>query len=153
MDGPGDGDTRRQSNRPVTVSPIKAPPIYIAFVIQFVLCVIAALVILLVVDRVAAYSILLGGFISIVPNGYFAWKAFRFRGARNTPLIIKSFYAGETGKLIMTGILFALVFAGIRPLNELAVILSFIITIVIGLVATAWISVTWSRGEFRRNKK
>lgn len=137
----------------MTVSTIKAPPIYIAFVIQFVLCVIAALVILLVVDLVAAYSILLGGFISIVPNGYFAWKAFRFRGARNTPLIIKSFYAGETGKLIMTGILFALVFAGIRPLNELAVILSFILTIVIGLVATAWISVTWSRGEFRRNKK
>ena len=146
MDGPGDGDTGRQNNRLVTVSTIKAPPIYLAFVIQFVLCMIAALVILFLVDRVAAYSILLGGFISIVPNGYFAWKAFRFRGARNTPLIVKSFYAGETGKLVMTGALFALVFAGIRPLNELAVILSFIITIIVGLVATAWISVTWPRG-------
>ena len=100
MDGPGDGDTRRQGNRPVTVSTIKAPPIYLAFVIQFFLCVIAALVIFLMVDLVAAYSILLGGFISIMPNGYFAWKAFRFRGASNTPLIVKSFYAGETGKVL-----------------------------------------------------
>jgi len=145
MDGPGDGDTRRQGRRPVTVSTIKAPPIYIAFVIQFVLCVIAAGVIFFLFDLVAAYSILLGGFISIVPNGYFAWKAFRFRGARNTPLIVKSFYAGETGKLIMTGVLFALVFAGIKPLNELAVILSFIFTIAVGLVATGWIYSSWKQ--------
>jgi len=129
----------------VTVSTIKAPPIYIAFVIQFVLCVIAAGVIFFLFDLVAAYSILLGGFISIVPNGYFAWKAFRFRGARNTPLIVKSFYAGETGKLIMTGVLFALVFAGIKPLNELAVILSFIFTIAVGLVATGWIYSNWKQ--------
>ena len=129
----------------MTVSNIKAPPIYIAFVIQFFICVIAALVSLLLIDLVAAYSILLGGLISIVPNGYFAWKAFRFRGARNTPLIVKSFYAGETGKLVMTGVLFALVFAGIRPLNELAVILSFIVTIIVGLAATAWVSVARPR--------
>jgi len=129
----------------VTVSTIKAPPIYIAFVIQFVLCVIAAGVIFFLFDLVAAYSILLGGFISIVPNGYFAWKAFRFRGARNTPLIVKSFYAGETGKLIMTGVLFALVFAGIKPLNELAVILSFLVTIAVGLVATGWIYSSWKQ--------
>jgi ATP synthase protein I len=146
MEGPGNGDTHRQSNNPVTVSAIKTPPIYLAFIIQFFLCVIAAVVVLLLVDLVAAYSILLGGFISIVPNGYFAWKAFRFRGASNTPLIVKSFYAGETGKQVMTGVLFALVFAGIRPINELAVILSFIITIIVGLAATAWVSAVWPRG-------
>ena len=140
MDGPGNGDTSRQGNGPVTVSTIKAPPIYLVFVIQFLLCVIAALVFLVLMDLVAAYSILLGGLISIVPNGYFAWKVFRFRGARNTPLIVKSFYAGETGKLVMTGVLFAFVFAGIRPLNELAVIVSFIVTIIVGLLATAWVS-------------
>ena len=100
----------------------------------------SALVLFLLLDGVAAYSILLGGFISIVPNGYFAWKVFRFRGAQNTALIVKSFYAGETGKLIMTGVLFALVFAGIKPLNELAVIVSFILTIIVGLIATAWVS-------------
>ena len=146
-DGPGNGDTRRQVTTPVTVSMIKAPPIYIAFVIQFLICVLAALSGAVLVDIVVAYSILLGGLISIVPNGYFAFKAFRFRGARSTPLIVKSFYAGETGKLIMTGVLFALVFAGIRPLNELAVIVSFIVTIIIGLLATAYVSVKWPTGR------
>lgn len=100
----------------------------------------AALVMFLLIDGVASYSILLGGLISIVPNGYFAWKVFRFRGARNTPLIVKSFYAGETGKLIMTGVFFALVFAGIKPLNEFAVIVSFILTIIVGLIATGWVN-------------
>ena len=95
----------------------------------------------LLLDVVTAYSVLLGGLVSIVPNSYFAWKAFRYRGASNTPLIVKSFYAGETGKLIMTGVSFALVFGGVKPLNELAVIVSFIIAIVVGLVTTAWVSV------------
>ncbi len=129
----------------MTVSNIQAPPVYIAFIIQFLLCIAAALIALLTLNLVTAYSILLGGFISIVPNGYFAWKAFRYRGARNTPLIVKSFYAGETGKLIMTGVLFAVVFAGVRPINELAIIVSFIVSIIVGLLATAWISVTWQK--------
>jgi len=124
----------------VAVSTIKAPPIYIALLIQLLFCLMAALVMFLLLDGVASYSILLGGLISIVPNGYFAWKVFCFRGARNTPLIVKSFYAGETGKLIMTGVFFAMVFAGIKPLNELAVIVSFILTIIVGLIATGWVN-------------
>ena len=124
----------------MAVSTIKAPPIYIALLIQLLFCLMAALVMFLLLDGVASYSILLGGLISIVPNGYFAWKVFRFRGARNTPLIVKSFYAGETGKLIMTGVFFAMVFAGIKPLNELAVIVSFILTIIVGLIATGWVN-------------
>ena len=129
----------------MTVSNIKAPPVYIAFIVQFLLCIAVALIALLALNLVTAYSILLGGFISIVPNGYFAWKAFRYRGARNTPLIVKSFYAGETGKLIMTVVLFALVFAGVRPIDELAIIVSFIVNIIVGLLATAWVSVTWRK--------
>lgn len=129
----------------MTVSNIKAPPVYIAFIVQFLLCIAVALIALLTLNLVTAYSILLGGFISIVPNGYFAWKAFRYRGARNTPLIVKSFYAGETGKLIMTVVLFALVFAGVRPIDELAIIVSFIVNIIVGLLATAWVSVTWRK--------
>jgi ATP synthase protein I len=131
----------------VTVSNIQAPPVYIAFIIQFLLCIAAALIALLTFNLVTAYSILLGGFISIVPNGYFAWKAFRYRGARNTPLIVKSFYAGETGKLIMTGVLFAAVFAGIRPIDELAIIVSFIVSIIVGLLATARVSVTGQKSR------
>ncbi len=143
MEASGDGDTNgqnKQVNKPAAVSRIKAPPLYIAFIIQFFICVMLTLAVWLLLDAVTAYSVLLGGLISIVPNSYFAWKAFRYRGASNTPLIVKSFYAGETGKLIMTGVSFALVFGGVKPLNELAVIVSFIIAIVVGLVTSAWVS-------------
>lgn len=123
-----------------TVVNLKAPPIYKVIVIQFFVSVITALVTLVLLGTVAAYSVLLGGLISTVPNGYFARKAFQYRGARNTSHIVKSFYAGQSGKMALTAVMFALVFAGIKPLNELAVIISFIVTIVAGLVATAYVA-------------
>jgi ATP synthase protein I len=119
-----------------TVANLKAPPIYKVIVTQFVVTVIAALCSLALTDLVAAYSVFLGGMISTGPNAYFALKVFRYRGARQMPMIVKSFYAGETGKLIITAALFAVVFAGIKPLNELAVIVSFVVTLVAGLIAT-----------------
>ncbi len=118
------------------VANLKAPPIYKVIVTQFVVTVIAALSTFALMDTVAAYSVFLGGMISTGPNAYFALKVFRYRGARQMPMILKSFYAGETGKLIITAVLFALVFGGIRPLNELAVIVSFIVTLIAGLIAT-----------------
>jgi len=118
------------------VANLKAPPIYKVIVTQFVVTVIAALSTFALMDTVVAYSVFLGGMISTGPNAYFALKVFRYRGARQMPMILKSFYAGETGKLIITAVLFALVFGGIRPLNELAVIVSFIVTLIAGLIAT-----------------
>lgn len=120
-----------------TVVNLKAPPIYKAIVTQFVVSTIAALSAFALMDGVTGYSVFLGGMVSTLPNAYFALKAFRYRGARQMLLIVKSFYAGESGKLIITAVMFALIFAGIRPLNELAVIIGFIITLFTGLVATA----------------
>ena len=66
---------------------------------------------------VAGYSGLCGGLIAWLPNLYFAHKAFRFSGARAAQAIVRSFYAGEAGKLVLTAVLFALVFAGVKPLD------------------------------------
>jgi ATP synthase protein I len=118
---------------------LKAPPIYKVIIIQLLVSVIAALGAFTLLDIVTAYSVLLGGLISAVPNGYFARKAFQYRGARAVPLIIKSFYSGQTGKMAMTAVMFAMVFAGIKPLNELVVVLSFMVTIMAGLIATAYV--------------
>ncbi|MDT8398171.1 MAG: F0F1 ATP synthase subunit I [Pseudomonadales bacterium] len=126
--------------RPARVTNLKAPPIYKVIVTQFCTSITAAMACLVLVDRTAAYSVLLGGLISTVPNGYFARKAFKYRGARYTPEIVKSFYAGETGKMVMTAGLFALVFAGVRPLNEPAVVIGFTLTILAGLIATAFMN-------------
>ncbi len=123
--------------KPKKVVNIKAPPIYKVIVTQTIVTFIATLSSFALIDIVTAYSVFLGGMVSTLPNAYFALKAFRYRGARQMPLVIKSFYAGESGKLIITAVMFALVFAGVKPLNELAVIISFIITLIAGLIATA----------------
>lgn len=77
---------------------------------------------------ISGYSGLCGGLIAWLPNLYFAWKAFRFSGARAAQAIVKSFYAGEAGKLIITAVLFALTFAGVKPLAPLAVFGVFVLT-------------------------
>jgi ATP synthase protein I len=77
---------------------------------------------------VAGYSGLCGGLIAWLPNVYFAHKAFRYSGARAAQAIVRSFYAGEAGKLIFTAVLFALTFAGVKPLAPLAVFGVFILT-------------------------
>lgn len=124
-----------ETEKPAAATNLKAPPIYKVIVIQFLTGVIAAAAAWLLLDGVAAYSVLLGSLICTLPNGYFARKAFQYRGARFAPQIVRSFYAGETGKLVMTAAMFALVFAGVRPLNEPAVLAGFIMTIVTGLTA------------------
>jgi len=116
---------------------LKAPPIYKAIVTQFVVTIIATLSAFALMDGVTGYSVFLGGMVSTLSNAYFALKAFRYRGARQMPQVLKSFYAGESGKLIITAVMFALVFAGIKPLNELAVIISYILILITGLIATA----------------
>lgn len=77
---------------------------------------------------VGGYSGLCGGLIAWLPNVYFAHKAFRFSGARAAQAIVRSFYAGEAGKLVLTAVLFALVFAGVKPLDALALFGVFLLT-------------------------
>ncbi|MCO4321257.1 ATP synthase subunit I [Aliidiomarina quisquiliarum] len=51
-----------------------------------------------------------GGIISLVPNTVFAVYAFRFGGARSASEVVRSFYAGEAVKMVLTMVLFALAF-------------------------------------------
>ncbi|RMT67228.1 F0F1 ATP synthase, F0 subunit I [Pseudomonas savastanoi pv. nerii] len=88
---------------------------------QLIVLLMAALVLWQWQGVVAGYSGLCGGLIAWLPNLYFAHKAFRFSGARAAQAIVRSFYVGEAGKLIFTAVLFALTFAGVKPLAPLAV--------------------------------
>jgi len=82
----------------------------------------------------AAYSVLLGGLICLLPNGYFAYRTFRFQGARAAREIVRSFYAGEAGKLVLTALLFAAVFIGVKPLHALALFTGFCLVQMIGWI-------------------
>lgn len=74
----------------------------------------------------AAIGALSGGMIVWLPNCYFAYRAFRYRGARAARLIVRAFYAGVTGKILLTAALFALVFVNLKPLNAPAIFIGYI---------------------------
>lgn len=62
-------------------------------------------------------SALCGGFLFILPNAYFTYYAFRYRGARFMPWIVRSMQWGQSGKLMLTVVGFALVFRFVKPLD------------------------------------
>jgi len=93
---------------------------------QFLAMLGAGAVGVLVVGMVTGWSALLGGFIAWMPNLYFALRAFRYRGARAAQQIVRSFYAGAFGKMILTMGLFAIVFIKVKPLSALALFTGFI---------------------------
>jgi len=72
----------------------------------------------LVSGRVAALSTLLGGLVSLVPNALFAINVFKYQGARAAKQIVNSFYKGEALKIVLSVIMFSLVFIlfNIKPL-------------------------------------
>ena len=55
-------------------------------------------------------SSVIGGLIAIIPNVLFAYKAFKYAGARSSKKVLESFYGGEKMKLVLTAVLFALAF-------------------------------------------
>jgi len=81
----------------------------------------------LMVGQLSGLSALLGGLIAWLPNTYFALRAFRYRGARAAQKIVRSFYAGAFGKMILTMAMFAIVFIQVKPLSALALFIGFAI--------------------------
>lgn len=97
--------------------PFHRLPVFPVLMAQLVVLLLAATLTWQWRGNVAGYSALVGGMIAWLPNLYFAHKAFRYSGARAAREIVRSFYAGEAGKLILTFVLFALTFAGVKPLE------------------------------------
>jgi len=58
----------------------------------------------------AAKSILVGGFIVIVPNMLFAYKAFKYAGAQASRKVVDSFFSGVKLKMALMALLLALAF-------------------------------------------
>ena len=78
---------------------------------------------------VAAYSALLGGLIALLANAYFAFKAFRYFGARSAKAIVQSIWAGAMGKWIITAVLFALAFVGVEPLDPMKLFIGYLLAL------------------------
>jgi len=78
-----------------------------------------------------AYSVMLGGLIQIVPQAWFARQAFRFAGARRVQSIVSAMYWGETGKVVLSAVLFTATFLLVSPLNAGALFSSFVVMILV----------------------
>ena len=129
-------DVDRETNNKTTLG---KPPLAKVFVTQIILLVIVATASLLV-DSTTAYSVLLGGLIAIGPQIYFARWAFRFSGARAARQVAHAFYVGEAGKFVLTVVLFALVFAVIKPLNAVALFLAYLLMAISNWFVASYLS-------------
>ena len=96
---------------------LKRPRILGLVLAQLSVVGIAAVIGQLAAGQGAALSALLGGLVAWLPSSYFAWRTFRFQGARYTREIVKSFYRAEAGKFGLTVALFTLVFVTVPPSN------------------------------------
>lgn len=108
--------------------PLRRLPVLQVLIAQMIVVVLLSVLLLVWKGWHAGYSGFLGGLVAWLPNLYFAHKAFRYRGARAAREILKSFYAGEAGKFVLTALLFALVFAGVKPLDARLVFGVFVLT-------------------------
>lgn len=108
--------------------PLRGLPVFNVLMAQLAVLTLISALLLIWLGWKTGYSGFLGGLIAWLPNLYFARKAFHYHGARAARDILKSFYAGEAGKFVLTAVLFALVFAGVKPLNAVSVFAVFIVT-------------------------
>lgn len=83
-----------------------------------------------------AYSTLLGGSTSILPNAYFARRVFG-QPVGGTPIEVAGLlYRAEVTKLALAVLMFAAVFAFVESLNVLALLLGFVVARAAGVVAS-----------------
>ena len=115
--------------------PFHRLPVFPVLLAQLVVILLAAAALYGWRGAVSGYSGLCGGLIAWLPNLYFAHKAFRFSGARAAQSIVRSFYAGEAGKLILTAVLFALAFVVVKPLEAPTLFGVFVLALSVGWFA------------------
>ena len=109
---------------------ISTPPLYkVALYQTLILVTIGGF--LAVGDVVLAFSVLVGGFIQIGPQAWFARQAFKYTGARQVDKVVRAMYLGESGKIVLTASLFVACFILSEQLNFLAVLSSFIVMILV----------------------
>ena len=92
---------------------------------QLVATVVLASIIWLFAGKVAGYSSVLGGLICLVPNIFLGTRL--MLSNRNVSGILRATYLGELGKVILTTLMFGLVFFKVKPLNALYLFLSFMV--------------------------
>jgi ATP synthase protein I len=82
-------------------------------------------IMLLIFDRVVAYSSLAGGLIATLANAWFALKVFRVKSTVVAETLLSTFYVGEIYKFVFTGAMFIVAFVLIKPISVVALLVTY----------------------------
>lgn len=105
---------------------------YLVVVAQLVLAFFLALFfVFFSVD--AAVSAFVGGLCCGVPNSFFVWRVFRYRGVSAARSVVRSFYLGGVGKFFLTVVAFILVFTLVKTVEVVPLFVAFIVVQLGGL--------------------
>ena len=69
---------------------------------------------------------MLGGATAVVPNGFLAARLLAPSRDQSAKAMMRSAWFGEVGKVLLTALLFGVIFGFVRPLSPLAVFAGFI---------------------------
>ena len=98
----------------------------LTLLVQAAVTVALGLLLGLWLDVVAGTSALLGGVTAIVPNAFLAARLIGSRGGNDANALLQSAWVGVLGKLVLTMLLFGVIFATVRPISGPAVFAGFI---------------------------
>jgi ATP synthase protein I len=88
----------------------------------------------------AAYSALLGGMTSLVPDYYFARRVFRRYADRSPEEVAALMLRAEVVKICLAALMFGAIFATVTALNVVALILGFLLVKATGVVVSVRVS-------------
>ena len=109
--------------------------------IQQLVTIALTLLLFVILGKIPAYSAFLGGLAYIVPNAYFVACAFRDMGQASSPeATVRWFYISEVGKLVLTGLIFALCFVLVEPLHVISLFVTYIMMMMINLTGLSLLS-------------
>ena len=89
---------------------------------------------------VVAKSVLIGCAVFSLPTIYFTYYAFRFDAERQTEQMVRSFFQGQSNKLVLMAVCFSLVFVFVKPLSMPALFIGFGLMIAVHLVIAGIVS-------------
>ncbi|MDM3870786.1 ATP synthase subunit I [Porticoccus sp. W117] len=113
---------------------IAPPPVHQVALIQLLILLLLSLALLPFGQKLAA-SAAVGGLIQIIPQVWFTRQAYRYTGARQVRNIVNAMYRGESGKILLTTAMFAIVFRMARWVEPVTLFVSFGVMILVQLLS------------------
>jgi ATP synthase protein I len=98
----------------------------VTLLVQACVSIVIAVALWAWMGEVAGVSALLGGIAVVIPNGFLAARLLKPNRDVSAQAMMRSAWIGEAGKLLLTVLLFGVIFGVVRPIQPPAVFAGFI---------------------------